>query len=147
MTPSGPTNESLLERRARAVPQGPFHVAPVFAQRARGARLWDVEGREYLDFCGGIGVLNVGHNHPRVVAAIKEQADRLLHTCWHVAMYEPYLELAERLNELVPIDGPRKTTFFNMLAGSTRPSSCICVQRRWPHPPPRPGVSRASWPA
>jgi 4-aminobutyrate aminotransferase/(S)-3-amino-2-methylpropionate transaminase len=114
MTPSArATNQELLRRREQAIPRGPFHVAPLFAARAEGARLWDVDGKEYLDFCGGIGVLNVGHNHPRVVAAVKEQAERLLHTCWHVAMYEPYLELAERLNGLVPVDGPCKTTFFN----------------------------------
>jgi 4-aminobutyrate aminotransferase/(S)-3-amino-2-methylpropionate transaminase len=110
---AGASNQDLLRRREQAIPRGPFHVAPIFAHRAEGARLWDADGREYLDFCGGIGVLNVGHNHPRVVAAVKEQAERLLHTCWHVAMYEPYLELAERLNALVPIDGPCKTTFFN----------------------------------
>ena len=103
----------LLARRAAAVPRGPFNVAPVFVERAAGCRVWDVEGREYLDFCGGIGVLNVGHNHPRVVAAVKEQADRLIHSCWHVAMYEPYVELAERLNMLAPFPGPNKTAFWN----------------------------------
>lgn len=105
--------DDLLARRERAVPRGPFNVAPLFAQRAAGARVWDVEGREYLDFCGGIGVVNVGHNHPEVVAAVKKQADQLIHSCWHVVMYEPYLALAERLNELVPMSGPNKTAFFN----------------------------------
>ena len=103
----------LLARRAAAIPRGPFNVHPLVAARAQGARLWDVDGREYLDFCGGIGVLNVGHNHPRVVEAVKRQADLLLHSCWHVAMYEPFVELAERLNMLVPCPAPRKTTFFN----------------------------------
>ncbi|MBD3221065.1 4-aminobutyrate--2-oxoglutarate transaminase [bacterium] len=112
-TPTPRTNEDLVRRREAAIPRGPFQVGPVFVDRAEGARLWDVEGKEYIDFCGGIGVLNVGHNHPSVVEAIKRQADRFVHTCWHVAMYEPYLELAERLNELVPIDGACKTTFFN----------------------------------
>jgi 4-aminobutyrate aminotransferase/(S)-3-amino-2-methylpropionate transaminase len=113
------TNAELVSRREKAVPRGPFHVAPIFAEKASGARLWDVEGREYIDFCGGIGVQNVGHNHPKVVAAVKAQADRFLHTCWHVAMYEPYLRLAERLNELVPIPGPKKTIFFNSGAEAT----------------------------
>ena len=108
----------LVARRQEAVPRGPFHVAPIFAARAEGAHLWDVDGRRYLDFCGGIGVVNVGHNHPRVVAAISRQAGELIHSCWHVAMYEPYLELAERLNALVPMPGPNqtgpnKTIFFN----------------------------------
>jgi 4-aminobutyrate aminotransferase/(S)-3-amino-2-methylpropionate transaminase len=94
-------------------------VAPIFAARASGARIWDVEGREYLDFCGGIGVQNVGHNHPRVVAAIREQAERFIHTCFHVVMYEPYVRLAERLNERVAIPGPKKTVFFNSGAEAT----------------------------
>lgn len=107
------SNGELLRRRQAAVPRGPFHVAPIFAARALGARLWDVEGNEYVDFCGGIGAMNVGHNHPRVVAAIQEQAGRFLHTCFHVVMYEPYVRLAERLNELVPVPGPCKTVLFN----------------------------------
>lgn len=107
------TNESLLKRRESAVPRGPFNVAPLFAARAEGARLWDVEGKEYIDFCGGIGCVNVGHNHPGIVDAIRQQADRFLHTCWHVAMYEPYVRLAERLNALVPIPGKNMTAFFN----------------------------------
>jgi 4-aminobutyrate aminotransferase len=117
--PTRSTQSELLSRRESAVPRGPFHVAPIFAARASGARIWDVEGREYLDFCGGIGVQNVGHNHPRVVAAIKEQADKFIHTCFHVVMYEPYVRLAERLNELVPIPGPKKTVFFNSGAEAT----------------------------
>ncbi len=112
---STPTSVSrqLLERRAAAVPRGPFNAFPVFVDRARGARLWDVDGREYLDFAGGIGAMNVGHNHPRVVEAIRAQSERFLHTCWHVAMYEEYVRLAERLNALAPMTGARKTAFFN----------------------------------
>jgi 4-aminobutyrate aminotransferase/(S)-3-amino-2-methylpropionate transaminase len=107
------TNALLLARRQAAIPRGPFHVAPIFAERAEGCRVWDVEGRELIDFCSGIGVVNVGHNHPRVVEAVKAQAEKLIHTCWHVLMYEPYVELAERLNELVPIAGPNQTVLFN----------------------------------
>lgn len=113
MTPSQTTNIELLERRAAAIPRGPFNVAPVFIDRAKGVEVWDVDGRRYLDFAGGIGTLNVGHNHPRVVEAIRSQTDRLVHSCWHVAMYEPYVRLAERLNELVPISGASKTVLFN----------------------------------
>jgi 4-aminobutyrate aminotransferase/(S)-3-amino-2-methylpropionate transaminase len=107
------SNDALYARRRAVVPRGPFLVAPIFIESARGARVRDVEGNEYIDFCGGIGVVNVGHNHPRVVAAIKDQADRYVHTCFHVAMYEPYVELAERLAELVPISGAAKTVLFN----------------------------------
>ncbi|HVS62747.1 MAG TPA: 4-aminobutyrate--2-oxoglutarate transaminase [Thermoanaerobaculia bacterium] len=103
----------LLARREKAVSRGTFHIAPLFAARGKGALLWDVDGKEYVDFCGGIGVLNVGHCHPRVIAAIREQSERFVHTCWNVAMYEPYVELAERLNDLAPIAGEAKSVFFN----------------------------------
>ncbi len=96
-------NATLLERRLRAVPRGPFHVATIFVTRAEGSRVWDADGNQYIDFCGGIGALNVGHNHPKVVRAVREQIDRFMHTSWHVAMYESYLTLAERLNALAPV--------------------------------------------
>jgi 4-aminobutyrate aminotransferase/(S)-3-amino-2-methylpropionate transaminase len=110
---------TLQERRQEAVPRGPFNVGPVFVERAEGALLWDVEGKRYIDFCGGIGVANVGHCHPSIVRAVQEQAGRYLHTCWHVAMYEPYLRLAERLNALVPIEDPCMTALFNSGAEAT----------------------------
>jgi 4-aminobutyrate aminotransferase/(S)-3-amino-2-methylpropionate transaminase len=123
------TNKDLAARREQAVPRGPFHVAPIFAERAQGALLWDVEGREYIDFCGGIGVLNVGHNHPRVVEAVKGQADKFLHTCFHVVMYEEYVRLAERLNALLPIKGPCKTTFFN--SGAEAGENAVKIARAY----------------
>ncbi len=107
------SHSEFLERRGEAIPRGPFQVTPIAVSRAQGTQIWDLDGREYLDFCGGIGTLNVGHNHPRVVDAIIKQVQKYIHTCWHVVMYEPYLELAERLNQLVPILGPNKTVFFN----------------------------------
>jgi len=106
-------HSDLLARRERAVARGTFHIAPLFAARGEGALLWDTDGKEYVDFCGGIGVLNVGHCHPRVVAAIRAQSERFVHTCWNVAMYEPYVALAERLDELAPIAGEAKSVFFN----------------------------------
>lgn len=121
------TNTELYERRIKAVPRGPFHVAPIFVARAQGALLWDVEGKEYVDFCGGIGVMNVGHNHPRVVAAIRDQAGSYLHTCFHVAAYEPYVELAERLNELVPIEAACKTALFN--SGAEAGENAVKISR------------------
>jgi 4-aminobutyrate aminotransferase/(S)-3-amino-2-methylpropionate transaminase len=113
MSSTTAATRDLLERRAAAVPRGPFNVFPVFADRAQGAHIWDVDGRKYIDFAGGIGALNVGHNHPRVLEAIRAQCDRFLHVCWHVTMYEEYVRLAERLNDLVPMSGPQKTVFFN----------------------------------
>ena len=77
-------NEYLRELRARVVPQGPFNVTPLFVEKAKGAVVYDVEGRELIDFSGGIGVINVGHCHPKVVAAIKDQAEKYTHTCFHV---------------------------------------------------------------
>lgn len=121
------TNQALLQRRNAAVPRGPFNIAPIFVDRAQGSLLWDVEGREYIDFCGGIGVANVGHNHPKVVAAIKAQADRFLHTCFHVVMYEPYVRLAERLNALVPIPGPCCTALFN--SGAEANENAVKISR------------------
>jgi 4-aminobutyrate aminotransferase/(S)-3-amino-2-methylpropionate transaminase len=121
------TNDELIARRNAAIPRGPFNVAPIFAARAQGSHIWDADGRRYLDFCGGIGVLNVGHNHPRVVEAIRKQLEQVIHTCWHVAMYEPYLALAERLNELVPVDGPNKACFFN--SGAEAVENAIKVSR------------------
>ena len=105
--------EELLNRRRAAVPRGVFNVAPIFADSAEGVWLRDVDGKTYLDFAGGLGVLNVGHRHPQVLAALRAQLDRYLHTCFHVAMYEPYVALAERLNEITPGDFPKKTMLVN----------------------------------
>lgn len=107
------TNEQLMQRRTKAIPRGPFHVAPIFAAKALGATVWDVEGKTYLDFCGGIGVQNVGHNHPKVLEAVTKQAEAFLHTCFHVMPYEVYVRLAERLNRAAPIDGECMSVFFN----------------------------------
>jgi 4-aminobutyrate aminotransferase len=81
----------------------------LFVERAEGARIWDTDGRAYLDFVGGIGVLNLGHRHPRIVAAVAEQLERFTHTCFQVAMYAGYVELAERLNRLTPGAFAKKT--------------------------------------
>ena len=103
--------ESLLADRNRAVARGVVAAHPIFVARAEGNRLWDVDGNEYLDFAGGIGVLNVGHNHPRVVAAVRQQLECFSHTCFQVVMYEPYVRLAERLCELIGAGRPTKAFF------------------------------------
>jgi len=94
--------------RAEHVARGVAETHPFFIARADGARVWDTDGREYLDFIGGIGVLNTGHRHPKVVEAAKRQLDQLMHTCFQVASYDVYVELAARLNALVA-GGPNKT--------------------------------------
>ncbi len=94
--------------RAEHVARGVAETHPFYVARAEGARVWDTEGREYLDFVGGIGVLNTGHRHPKVVEAAKRQLDAVMHTCFQVASYDVYTELAARLNALVS-GGPNKT--------------------------------------
>ena len=106
------TNQELMDRRTAAVPRGVANSHPVFAARAENAELWDVEGKRYVDFAGGIAVLNTGHRHPKVMAAVAAQLEAFTHTCFQVTPYENYIELAERLNALAPIEGPAKTIFF-----------------------------------
>ncbi|RAZ89388.1 4-aminobutyrate--2-oxoglutarate transaminase [Mesorhizobium hawassense] len=91
----------LLSRRQDNIPRGIATAHPVVAAKAKGSELWDIEGRRYLDFVGGIGVLNIGHNHPRVVEAVKAQLDNVTHACFQVVSYEPYVALSEKLNGLV----------------------------------------------
>jgi 4-aminobutyrate aminotransferase / (S)-3-amino-2-methylpropionate transaminase / 5-aminovalerate transaminase len=107
------TNAELHERRLAAVPRGWGSVSPRYVERAGNAELWDVEGRRYVDFGAGIAVLNTGHLHPRVVAAVAEQLERFSHTCFMVNPYEVAVSLAERLNALVPGETPKKTMFVN----------------------------------
>lgn len=109
----GPKSQELMRRREAAVPRGVFHATPIFAQRAEGVTLEDVDGNCYLDFAGGIGVLNTGHRAPRVVAAIREQLDAFIHTCFSVAPYEKYIALAEKLNSLTPGNFAKKTILVN----------------------------------
>src|SRR3954465_11864471 len=106
------TNAALLARRQAAVARGVGHAHAIFAERAVNAEVWDVEGRRYIDFAGGIAVLNTGHCHPKVIAAVKAQMDRFTHTCFQVLAYEPYVELAERLNALAPGHFAKKTLFL-----------------------------------
>lgn len=107
------TNELLVARRNAACPSGLPSKSGIYADRAEGAEMWDVEGNRYIDFIAGIGVLNVGHRHPKVQEAIRTQLDKVVHTCFGVAQYEPYIDLAERLNGLMPGDVPFKTMFMN----------------------------------
>ena len=113
------TNPELLARRNAAIARGVGHVTPIFADRAENAEVWDVEGKRYVDFAGGIGVLNTGHRNARVMAAVNAQMERFTHTCFQVLMYEPFVELAERLNKLVPISGTVKSIFLTTGAEAT----------------------------
>lgn len=105
-------NQQLQQRRAAAMPRGVAVMCGLHAQRADNATLTDVEGREYIDFAGGIAVLNTGHRHPKVLAAIRAQLECFTHTAFQIVPYASAIALAERLNALVPIAGPVKTAFF-----------------------------------
>ncbi len=106
------TNSSLHARRQNAVPRGVANACSIYAERAANAELWDVEGRRYIDFAGGIAVLNTGHCHPTVVGRAREQEERFTHTSFQVVPYESYIELAEKLNDLAPGDFDKKTIFL-----------------------------------
>lgn len=105
-------NQTLWQLRERYVPRGVAQAHPIFVARAEGARIWDVDGQEYLDFAGGIGVMNVGHGHPRVLQAVRAQLERFTHACFQVTPYEAYVRLAERLAKLAPGDFDKKTLFL-----------------------------------
>jgi 4-aminobutyrate aminotransferase/(S)-3-amino-2-methylpropionate transaminase len=107
-----PTNADLSRRRAAAIPRGVGNALQVYAERATNGEIWDVEGRRYIDFGSGIAVLNTGHLHPKVQAAVAAQLARLSHACFQVTPYENYVALAERLNALAPGPGPWKTIFL-----------------------------------
>ncbi|PQA86732.1 4-aminobutyrate--2-oxoglutarate transaminase [Hyphococcus luteus] len=107
------TNESLKSRRDEACPVGLPSKSGIYAARAKGAELWDVEGKRYIDFIGGIGVLNVGHAHPKVVEAVKTQTETFIHTAFGIAQYESYVEVCEKLNLVAPGPTKKKTALFN----------------------------------
>jgi 4-aminobutyrate aminotransferase len=106
-------NEHLMARKAAATPRGVGVMGTFFADRAQGAELWDVQGQRYIDFAGGIAVMNVGHGHPKVIAAIEAQLKRFTHTCYQVVPYESYVALAEKLNQITPGTHAKKTALFS----------------------------------
>jgi 4-aminobutyrate aminotransferase / (S)-3-amino-2-methylpropionate transaminase / 5-aminovalerate transaminase len=109
----GPKSHELLARRQQYVARGIASTMNVFAAKADGAIIEDVDGNQYIDFAGGIGTMNIGHARPEVTRAIAEQAAKFTHTCFSVMMYEPYIALAERLVKLTPGEFPKKALFFN----------------------------------
>src|SRR5262245_65551945 len=109
----GPKSKAILERKERVVAEPLSVYLPVVAAEGEGATLTDVDGNTFLDFTGGVGCLNVGHSHPRVVEAAQSQLERFSHTDFTIVPYEVYIELAERLIELAPVRKPAKAAFFN----------------------------------
>ncbi|MBE7928347.1 4-aminobutyrate--2-oxoglutarate transaminase [Pseudomonas saudiphocaensis] len=121
------TNQSLMQRRIAAVPRGVGQIHPIFAERARNSMVVDVEGREFIDFAGGIAVLNTGHLHPKILKAVEEQLHKLTHTCFQVLAYEPYVELCEKINARVPGDFAKKTLLVT--TGSEAVENAVKIAR------------------
>lgn len=120
---------ALLDIRATAVPRGILTAHPVVLERGMGTEVWDIDGNRYLDFVGGIGVLNVGHNHPRVVAAVQGQLGRITHTSFQVAAYPPYIRLAKRLNALIGDDVAYKSLLLT--SGAEAVENAVKIARAY----------------
>jgi len=129
------SNAALMARRNAAVARGVGQAHEIFVSRAANAEVWDVEGRRYIDFAGGIAVLNTGHCHPEISAAVKAQVDLYSHTCFQVLAYEPYVELAERLNALAPGNFAKKSIFLS--TGAEAVENAVKIARAHTR---RPGV-------
>ncbi|WP_333871052.1 4-aminobutyrate--2-oxoglutarate transaminase [Kosakonia cowanii] len=128
-------NSELHQRRVSATPRGVGVMCGFYAEKAENATLWDVEGNEVIDFAAGIAVLNTGHRHPKVMAAVEKQLQAFTHTAYQIVPYESYISLAERINALVPIDGPAKTAFFS--TGAEAVENAVKIARAYTK---RPGI-------
>ena len=125
----------LHERRMAAVARGVSHASAIYAKRAKNAEIWDEEGRRFIDFGSGIAVVNTGHQHPKVVAAIEQQLKAFSHVCFQVTPYESYVSLAERLNAIAPVAGPAKTMLVS--TGAEAVENAVKVARAFTG---RPGI-------
>jgi 4-aminobutyrate aminotransferase len=122
-------NEQLMARKAAATPRGVGVMGSFFADHADNAELWDVEGRRFIDFAGGIAVMNTGHRHPKIVAALQAQLQRFTHTCYQVVPYEGYISLAEKLNAMTPGSHAKKTALFS--TGAEAVENAIKIARSY----------------
>ena len=120
---------TLTERKNAAISRGVGMTTQIYADRAENAEIWDKDGNRYIDFAAGIAVVNTGHRHPKVMAAVKDQLDRFTHTCHQVVPYENYVELAERLNALLPGREPKKTIFAT--TGAEAVENAIKIARHY----------------
>ncbi len=121
------SNQDLHNRRLAATPRGIGVMANFFIDKALNSEVWDIEGRRYIDFGGGIAVLNTGHRHPKIIAAIQAQLERFTHTCYQVLPYESYVTLAERINKLTPGTHAKKTCFFS--SGAEAAENAVKIAR------------------
>ncbi|MBL8893613.1 MAG: 4-aminobutyrate--2-oxoglutarate transaminase [Rhizobiales bacterium] len=122
-------NDAWVERRAKAVSRGVGMAAPIIAARAEDSEMWDIEGRRFIDFGGGIAVVNTGHRHPLVMKRVQEQLNAFTHTCFMVAPYAPFIELAEKLNAVAPISGDKKSLFVT--TGAEAVENAIKIARAY----------------
>ena len=122
-------NQDLQKRRLDATPKGVGVLCAFYAEKAKNAEIWDVEGKRYIDFAGGIGVLNMGHLHPKVQKAISDQLQKFSHTCYQIVPFELYITVAERLNKLAPGKSPKKTCFFS--TGAEAVENSIKIARHY----------------
>jgi 4-aminobutyrate aminotransferase/(S)-3-amino-2-methylpropionate transaminase len=129
LTQTQKTNAALMERRRAAIPRGVGQSHEVFIARGENAEVWDVEGKRYIDFAGGIAVLNTGHCRSEIMQAVKDQIDLYTHTCFQVLAYEPYVELAERINALAPGNFAKKTMFLT--TGAEAVENAIKIARSY----------------
>jgi 4-aminobutyrate aminotransferase / (S)-3-amino-2-methylpropionate transaminase / 5-aminovalerate transaminase len=125
----GPRSQALMKRRNAAVVRGTYHATPIFVAKSEGAVIEDVDGNRMIDFAGGIGCLNTGHRAPVVIAALRRQLDRFLHTSFNVLPYESYITVCEKLNALVPVKGPTKTLLVN--SGAEAVENAIKIARSY----------------
>ncbi|CAH2465825.1 MULTISPECIES: 4-aminobutyrate--2-oxoglutarate transaminase [Bacillus] len=124
----GNYSQVLQKRYEAAVPTGIYHLTPLYVKEARGAIITDVDGNQFIDFAGGIGMQNVGHCHPKVVRAVQKQAESFIHPCFHVTPYENYITLAEKINEKVPGTSEKKTMFAN--SGAEAIENAVKIARK-----------------
>ncbi len=122
-------SNDLINRMREAIPNGASVMCDWFAQSADNAVITAADGREFIDFAGGIGVLNTGHRHPKITAAVAEQLDKFTHTAFQVVPYQSYIELAERINQLVPISGKVKSQFFS--SGAEAVENAVKIARSY----------------
>ncbi len=127
------STQNVIDRRSAAVARGVSAAHPVVVERGAGARIWDDTGRSYIDFVGGIGTLNLGHAHPKIVEAIVDQAKRLTHTCFQVATYEPYVAVAEALNRHAP--GPSRKKTLLLSTGAEATENAVKIAREYTRRP------------
>jgi 4-aminobutyrate aminotransferase len=130
-----PSSAELHQRRVAAVPRGISHATAIYAKRAKNGEIWSEDGKRYIDFAAGIAVVNTGHQHPKVVAAVAEQMKSFSHVCFQVTPYETYVRLAERLNAIAPVAAPTKTMLVS--TGAEAVENAVKVARAFTG---RPGV-------